>query len=97
LAAIKAVFDDRKIDAISSADLVAALTTDETLEWADWRSGRPISQAQLASVLGGRGGFGIPVTRPYIGAERRRGYERKNFDDAWKRYLSTKNEDSEVS
>ena len=92
LEAIKSVFDERRIDAVSSADLVGALTADETAEWNDWKNGKPISQAQLATVLGGRGGFGIPVTRPYIDSKRLRGYERKNFDDAWKRYLPPKNE-----
>jgi hypothetical protein len=93
LAAIKNVFDERGIDAVSSADLVAALTADETAEWTDWRAGKPISQAQLATVLGGRGGFGIPVTRPYIEGKQRRGYERKSFDDAWERYLPPENGD----
>jgi hypothetical protein len=92
LAAIKTVFDERGIDAISSADLVGALTADETAEWNEWKNGKPITQAQLASVLGGRGGFGIPVTRPYIESKRLRGYERNNFEDPWNRYLPPENE-----
>jgi hypothetical protein len=70
---------------------VGALTSDETAEWTDWKHGKPISQTQLASVLGGRGGFGIPVTRPYTQGKRLRGYERKNFEDPWKRYLPPEN------
>ena len=54
LAAIKEAFGT--LEAIGSADLVGRLTADETAEWTDWKGGKPISQAQLASALSN---FGI--------------------------------------
>ena len=33
---------------LSSAELVGKLTAEPNSEWAEWRSGKPITQAQLA-------------------------------------------------
>jgi hypothetical protein len=85
LAAIREAFGDR--DAISSADLIGWLTSDETAEWTDWRGGKPISQAQLARVLTD---FKVYVDRIMIDGRQQRGYAREWFTSVWKRYLPPK-------
>ena len=60
---------------LSSADLVGKLTAEPDSEWAEWRSGKPITQAQLARLLRP---FGVA---PCPGADqaisRVRGYRRQ--------------------
>lgn len=82
LAAIREAFGT--LEAISSAGLVGRLTADETAEWTDWRGGKPISQAQLATALSN---FRISPKQVRIDGKQVRGYERVQFEDAWKRYL----------
>jgi putative DNA primase/helicase len=85
LADIKAAFDEAGVDRISSAELVATLSANTESPWAEWKGGKPITQAQLARVL-----------KPFsIGSEvvrlaehsTPRGYMRSQFEDAWERYL----------
>jgi hypothetical protein len=83
LAAVKEAFGT--LDAISSADLVGGLTADETAEWADWKNDKPISQVQLAKALDS---FHIGPKQVRIDGRQIRGYERAQFEDAWKRYLA---------
>ena len=82
LAAIKTAFDGA--DAIGSADLVARLTAEPDAEWAEWKAGKPMTQAQLARVLKP---FGIAPMQVRIGGQQVRGYQRSQFEDAWSRYL----------
>jgi hypothetical protein len=90
---IKGVFDglpgadgDREpLERISSADLAAALGADMASPWAEWRGGKPITQAQLARALKP---FGLaPAKIRLSSGGTLQGYVRSQFADAWDRYL----------
>ena len=67
-------FDEAGADAIGSADLVGKLTAEPDSKWAEWRSGKPITQNQLARLLKP---FGIAPGQVWITADRQsRGYRR---------------------
>ena len=91
LAAIKGVFFGTGTllpphERMSSADLAATLGADMTGPWAEWKKGKPITQAQLARVLKP---FGIaPEVIRLPGGGTIRGYLRSQFEDAWERYLA---------
>jgi Protein of unknown function (DUF3631) len=94
LTAIKEVFDrppdpdrDREpLERVSSADLAAALGADMASPWAEWKGGKPITQAQLARVLKPFGIAPAKVRLPSGGTLQ--GYMRSWFEDAWDRYLT---------
>jgi hypothetical protein len=94
LADIRAVFYGSKegdqplvepLERISSADLVARLAANPESPWAEWKGGKPITQAQLARLLKP---FGIAseVIR-FASGGTPRGYMRVQFEDSWERYL----------
>lgn len=75
----------KPLERVSSADLVAGFTADTDGPWAEWKNGKPITQAQLARVLKP---FGIaPQVIRLSSGGTMRGYLRKQFEDAWERYL----------
>jgi Protein of unknown function (DUF3631) len=84
LAVIQTVFASIDDDAISSEDLIRNMTADPDSEWAEWKNGKPVSQAQLARLLKR---YGIIPERVQIGGQRVRGYKRVWFIEAWERYL----------
>lgn len=79
--------DDRPLEPlerISSSDLAAQFATYLDSPWAEWRNGKPITQAQLARVLKP---FGItPQSIRLPSGAVIRGYLRTQFEDAWERY-----------
>ena len=83
-----AAVDDRllkPLERISSADLASQLAAYADSPWAEFRHGKPITQAQLARVLKP---FGItPQVIRLSGETTMRGYLRTQFEDAWERYL----------
>jgi hypothetical protein len=90
LGALKAIFDGDKedwaLDRISSAELVAKLGADVGSPWAEWKNGKPMTQAQLARVLKR---FSIyPEDIRFQSGPVLKGYGRVQFSDAWERYLS---------
>jgi putative DNA primase/helicase len=86
LSDIRAIFEERGIDRISSADLVSALAAIETSPWAEWSHGKPISAPKLARLLKP---FGIMpgTTRLHEGGTAK-GYYLHDFMDAFNRYLA---------
>jgi hypothetical protein len=85
LADIRAAFDEAGSDVLSSSDLVGKLTAEPDSPWAEWKSGKPITQNQLARLLKP---FGIAPGQVWITADRQsRGYRRAQFEDAWARYV----------
>jgi hypothetical protein len=85
LADIKTAFDQAKVDFMSSGELVEKLTAECDSHWSEWKSGKPITQAQLARLLRP---FGIAPDRVRLPPDLRvRGYQRASFEDAWDRYL----------
>jgi Protein of unknown function (DUF3631) len=85
LADIKAAFDEKLDDAIPSAALVEKLTAKPDARWSEWKSGKPLTQNQLARLLKP---YGIAPEQVRVTADHQtRGYRRGRFEDAWKRYL----------
>jgi putative DNA primase/helicase len=87
LADIKAAFGDK--EAMSSADLVAALAADPERPWAEWTRGRPLTQRQLARLL--KPFCIISQTVHIPGFKDAKGYRRAVFEEAWSAYLPGQN------
>jgi putative DNA primase/helicase len=88
LADIRDVFAERQVDKIKSADLAAALVAIEGHPWAEYgRSGKPLSANSLARALASD--HVLPKTVRFgVGTEdTAKGYELKQFADAFARYL----------
>ena len=86
LAAIRAIFEERAVDSLPSATLVAELVKDADGPWATYgRGDKPITQRQVAALLSD---FQIrPKTVRVPGLGTPKGYERSIFEDAFQRYL----------
>src|SRR5438132_3805972 len=69
---------------MASKELVRALTSDETSEWADWDHGKGLSPSALAKFLRP---YGISPKTVRLDGETLKGYEWRDFEDAWARYL----------
>ena len=86
LADIQEVFETKRVERISSADLLAALCEDEERPWATWNRGKPITTRQIAKKLDE---YGIKSVNLKIAYEVRKGYRSEQFTDAFSRYLYT--------
>jgi hypothetical protein len=84
LADIRATFNGRGIERIASAELATALAEIETSSWGEWSHGKPLSAAKLARLLGK---YTITPDTIRIADRTPRGYELKDFQDAFRRYL----------
>lgn len=84
LADIKAAFEMRYADRLSTADLLAELTCDEEAPWSTWNRGKPMSPRQLATWLKE---FGVASHTIRVGGITPKGYHIEQFDDAFARYL----------
>ena len=82
LSDLRLVFDARGVERISTADLIAAVRSDEEGPWASERS--PLTPHRLARLLRA---FEIASKQVRIGSTNVKGYEREAFVDAWERYL----------
>jgi putative DNA primase/helicase len=80
---ISAHFEEVSKDECNSADLVAWLVDREDRPWCEWRGGKPLTQRQLARLLEP---FGISPKQIWKGRNLR-GYEKRQFSDAFTRYL----------
>jgi putative DNA primase/helicase len=86
LADLQAMFTEHKVQQLPSAAICQALAELEHRPWPEWgRTGAPITPRGLARLLGR---FGIKPDHWRDGKETVRGYRRKDFEDAWSRYLS---------
>jgi hypothetical protein len=87
LADIQHVFDSKKLDRISTADLIAALCDDQEGAWAAYNRGKQITPRQVAKQLAA---YGIASKTIRLGAyETPKGFELSQFSDAFVRYLDT--------
>lgn len=96
LADCRLAFGDDAV--IRSADLVHELTADPERPWAEYNRGDPITQRQLAKLLGTFGIISVNV-RPEVGPQGK-GYRRIDFEEAWERYCPSKiawRADSDIS
>jgi hypothetical protein len=82
---IKALFEAKGIDRLSSEEIVNHLATLEGRPWAEWRAGKPMTKNALASMLSQFQIF--PGTIRFANGETAKGYYRSAFDDAFVRYL----------
>src|SRR5262249_16008335 len=71
-------------DVIRSIGLVARLIADPERPWAEYNRGKPITQRQVAKLLGTFGIISVNV-RPHAGPQGK-GYHRVDFEEAWERY-----------
>jgi hypothetical protein len=85
---IRQVFDNGGVDRIGSADLVDALVAIETSPWAEFSRGKPLTAPRLARMLAR-----YEITPGTIRVEARtpKGYYRRDFEDAFTRYLPPAN------
>lgn len=84
LADIRAAFQRRAEDRLSTRQLLKELTGDETGPWAEWK-GKPLSATQLATMLRPLAIFPSDIR---FGSQSLKGYHRADFADSWERYLS---------
>jgi len=84
LANIRTVFTDKQASKIFGEDLLYSLVANEEAPWATWNRGHPMTRHQLTARLEG---FGIKSKDVRIGQSVKKGFERGDFDEAWKRYL----------
>jgi putative DNA primase/helicase len=82
---IKSVFESRKIDRISTHDLIADLCADDEGNWATYNRGKEINPKQLATLLRGYGI--ISNTLRFGNQSPAKGFERVQFLDVWARYV----------
>jgi putative DNA primase/helicase len=83
---IRAAFERRQADRLASRELVGDLVRLEDRPWADWK-GKPLTTNVLARLLKP---FKIVPGSIRVGAtgtDTPKGYKRKQFEDAWARYL----------
>jgi len=84
---ISVIFRTAGAEALPTKDLLAQLVEIEDSPWGEWgKSGKPLSAHGLAQLLKG---FRIYHTKVRIGRETPWSYERKSFEEAFARYLST--------
>lgn len=85
LADIQEVFETRRMERLSSVDLLTALCEDEERPWATWNRGKPMSPRQLSKKLDE---YGIKSKNIRIGLHTPKGFELDQFRDAFSRYLT---------
>ena len=83
---IKAAFEAKNTDRLSSEEICEVLAAMEGRPWAEYgKAAKPISKNQLAKSLKG---FRIIPDSVRIGGKTPKGYYRRQFQEAWDRYLS---------
>jgi hypothetical protein len=89
LADIRTVFEERGVDRLSSAELLASLNAIEESPWGDLK-GKPLEARRLARLLRP---YGIkPGTIRLADGQTPKGYSAEAFSDAWSRYLLSPDE-----
>lgn len=82
---IRQVLQSTQSDKITTAKLIAALCIDDDKPWSTYDQKRPITPRQLSDILGK---FGIAPKNLRFGPDVvNKGYEKRNFEDAFARYV----------
>lgn len=89
LADIQEVFERKRAEKISTADLIEALVDDDEKPWATYNRGKPLSPRQLARQLAG---YGIKSKTVRFGHSTPKGFESSQFADAFARYRASPTE-----
>jgi len=84
LSDLRALFRERDIDRLSSAEIVGALETMEDRPWPEWKTGKPITVRQLATLLEP---FSVTPNTIRIASGTSKGYLLKQFEEPFRRYL----------
>lgn len=93
LADIRDVFDSKGMDRITTTELIDSLIENEESPWATYNRGNPINARQLGKRLKE---YGIASKDLKIGPGNvRKGFNREQFEDAFKRYLTPSHATSE--
>lgn len=82
---IREIFDMKHIDRIHTHKLVEALCEDSEKPWSTYNRGKPITPAQLSRRLSA---YRIVSKAIRVDCEVKRGFEKKQFADAWERYTN---------
>jgi putative DNA primase/helicase len=82
LADVRTAFGDATV--MKSGDLVAKLAADAEKPWAEYSHGRPLTQRQLAKMLGQFGILSESVHQP--GVVHGKGYKRAHLEPQWEAY-----------
>lgn len=82
---IRDIFDTRKVDRISTVDLIEALCDDDEKPWSTWNRGKPISPHQLSKRVREFGA--IPSAHRFYGGKVAKGYSKDALIDAFARYI----------
>lgn len=85
LADIRDVFEQKRVDRISSADLIKELCSDDERPWATYNRGFQIKPRQIASKLKGYGIHSKTIRTGF--GETPKGYELNQFKEAFSRYI----------
>jgi hypothetical protein len=86
LADIQHVFESKKLDKVSTADLISALCEDEECAWATYNKGKQINPRQVARQLAAYGIASKTIRRGTYDTPK--GFELSQFSDAFMRYLA---------
>ena len=83
---IRMIFDEKGVEAVTPADLVASLNALPDAPWIEFRYGKPATTRTIAFKLKD---YKIASTEPTraFGGDKDRYYVRRDFEDAWTRYL----------
>ena len=85
LADVRLVFIAEARDRIHSQRICDALAKMEGQPWPEWRRGKPMTPTALAHQLRP---FGVRPKQIMLDGTNKSGWERKDFEDAWNRYVT---------
>lgn len=87
LADIQYIFESKRVDKISTSDLINALILDEEKPWATYNRGKQFSPRQLAKLLSA---YGISSKTVRMGPySTPKGFDTAQFNDVFARYLNS--------
>ena len=92
LSDVKDIFDEVDEDRIATEELLKRLNEMEDRPWPEYKRGSEITAVIVAKILKP---FDIgPTTIRFLDGSNKKGYHRSDFDDAFKRYLSTRGDEN---
>lgn len=84
LSDIREIFEQKKADRITTAELIKELVSDDEKPWATYNKGFQIKPRQIAAKLKG---YGIHSKTIRTGFDTAKGYDRDQFTEAFSRYI----------
>lgn len=85
LSDIREVLETKRVDRISTTDLINELCADDEKLWATYNRGKPVTPKQIANRLKA---YDIKSKTIRIGYDTAKGFEAEQFADAFSRYLA---------